>query len=474
MRSETVQSGMSKNISDKKKILDSFFNQNEIVTNKISSMAMLVMGLLFCATAIADFFTKSWLGGPICRSIVFVTGLINVIAFCIVKTKKYEASWIKNFVINMVIFTSVAFMALYPLSSSFLFYGPLILSTLYFENKIVYRATAKCAISYGIIIWAHLILADHSSLIHGYHVTLGIEELMTFDDIMIDYFAPHIILFVVTGWLCSRASKRGKILLAREADVVAENRKMAEEFSAASKLQLSTLPAEEASYGDGKISIKAFMKPAKAVGGDFYDYFLKADKLVFMVGDVSDKGLPAALFMMKAKNALRAAFEVSEDFDRTIALANTLMYRDNRENMFVTAWIGCIDIHSGVGRYANCGHVTPFIRKADGNVTVLTNDPDLMLGIFENPDITSHDLRLESGESIVIYSDGLTDAVNAAGEAFGDQRLTETISGLKEKGPMAVDTLISVIDKFAADADQFDDMTILGVRMAEQALEGKI
>ena len=452
---------MSKNISESKKILDSFFENNEIVTNRLTAGATLVLGILFCGSGIIDAFVDEWLGGAFGRTLIIISGIINIIAFFAASTKKYKAPWIKNLTVNMIIFTSAVYMALYPLCASFLSYGPLVICALYYDKKMAYRTTVKCALIYGVIIWGHLILANCSPLIHEYHISLGIDELIVFSDVLIDFFIPHMILFAVTGWICARTAGRGKILLAREADITAQNNKMTEEFAAATKLQISSLPAEQASFYDGKIKISALMRPAKAVGGDFYDYFLIGDKLIFLVGDVSDKGLPAALFMMKAKNAVRAAFEAAKDFDRAIALANTLMYHDNSENMFITAWIGCIDIRSGVGKYANCGHVPPLIRKADGRVVKLNDEPNLMLGIFENPDITSYVIYFRPGDTIVIYSDGLTDAVNADGEAFGEGRLTTIVAGLDGEKLESENALISEIDRFAGEADQFDDMTSL-------------
>ena len=228
-------------------------------------------------------------------------------------------------------------------------------------------------------------------------------------------------------------------------------------------MQLSSLPGKHSTFNEDKIIIEAFMRPAKAVGGDFYDYFVVDDNLVFLVADVSDKGFPAAMFMMKAKNAVRSAFHTKKEFEEVVEIANFLMYNDNNENMFTTMWIASINMKTGVGKYANCGHLYPFVRHQDGSVSRIENEPDLMLGVFENPQISTHLLKLTDGDTLIAFTDGLPDAVNHEGERFGEDRLYELIKNLPKIDTSTGGVLIGHIDKYVGDTNQFDDMTSLGV-----------
>lgn len=282
---------------------------------------------------------------------------------------------------------------------------------------------------------------------------------------------PQIAFFIVTAVVCDHIATRGRNLLGKQVEEMSKSASMEAEINAAAEMQQSALPANSFRTAQGEVQIQAFMRPAKAVGGDFYDYFMEDDNLVFTVADVSDKGFGAALFMMKAKNAVRTAFQAADSFEDAVAAVNSILCGDNEESMFVTMWIGCMNIHTGLGKYANCGHNMPILKHADGSCEPVENEPDFMLGVFDPAEISSHVLKMASGDTLTLYTDGLTDAMNEAGEAFGDERLLKVIEGMSKDAPEPCDYLLTKVDEFVGASSQFDDMTSIRIHFNQPEAE---
>lgn len=206
----------------------------------------------------------------------------------------------------------------------------------------------------------------------------------------------------------------------------------------------------------------ATMSPAKEVGGDLYDYLLlDDDHLMITVGDVSGKGMPAALFMGKSKVLLdlyaMLRYSPKKIFDR----ANNQLCKNNYSGLFVTCWLGIFCFSTGELRFVNAGHPAPVLFQ-NGKFSYLTTKPNFVLGGMEDFQYVEHTITLSKGDRVFVYSDGVTEATNSRNELFGDERLLEAI---KEIGLLsAPDTLKKMrerIDAFAGEAEQADDITML-------------
>lgn len=230
-----------------------------------------------------------------------------------------------------------------------------------------------------------------------------------------------------------------------------------------------------------RISVSAKMRTAQEIGGDFYDCFLRTDgKLCVMIGDVSGKGIIAALFMAMTKSILHEQLNLGMDPAAALERSNQELCAQNPEMMFVTVFVLVIDVHTGEAVYANAGHNPPVLIKR-GEACLMTPKAGTALGLFDDVEIENESVRIQSGESILLYTDGVTEAVNEYKKFFGVDRLIGLLadasksellsSGSKdnENRPAedVVNTVLTGVDIFAQNSEQFDDITIVAVCMDE-------
>ncbi|HXP31982.1 MAG TPA: SpoIIE family protein phosphatase [Stellaceae bacterium] len=249
----------------------------------------------------------------------------------------------------------------------------------------------------------------------------------------------------------------------RMAEQIILRRAQHEEMANAAAIQRAMLPSAlpPESCG-GRVAIHAEMRPAREVGGDLYDYFLiDPDRLAVVIGDVSGKGVPAALFMAITRTVMRVVLREGGDLATAVGRANEILSAENSESMFATLFCGVLDLAGGAFTYCNCGHNPPYLLRADG-----AREPLLLTGLplAAMPGVTykTRALALRPGERIVLFTDGITEAANAAGEQYDEPRLEAAIEALRQAsaGEMVRD-IIGRVDEFVAGAPQFDDMTCL-------------
>ena len=233
------------------------------------------------------------------------------------------------------------------------------------------------------------------------------------------------------------------------------------ELEYAKQIQLSALPSDfpdTENYG-----IYAQMIAAKEVGGDFYDFYtLDSNTVLFLAADVSGKGIPAAMFMMTAKTIIRDLAERGLSVDEIFTLANEKLCENNESGMFVTAWMGKIDLSTGVLRFANAGHNPPVIVHTDGKCEYLKSRTGFVLAGMEGMKYRENEITLDKGDRIFIYTDGVTEATDENEALYGEDRLMSYIDKNKSlKAEELLSGLKEDIDLFAGDAPQFDDITML-------------
>lgn len=236
------------------------------------------------------------------------------------------------------------------------------------------------------------------------------------------------------------------------------------ELAFAKAIQHSSLPSVFPPYpGRKEFDIHAAMYTAKEVGGDFYDfYFVDEDTLAFLVADVSGKGIPAAMFMMRSKTLLKSLSESGMSVDEVFTSANEKLIEGNDAGMFVTAWMGIVNVKTGEMSFANAGHNPPLLKRADGTFEMLKTRPGLVLAGMEGIRYKKFDIKLAPGDRIYLYTDGVTEATNAKDELYGDKRLLNLLNSAG--GMSAKDVCECVkkdVDEFKGEAEQFDDITML-------------
>lgn len=245
--------------------------------------------------------------------------------------------------------------------------------------------------------------------------------------------------------------------------IEAAEKRIERELEFARSIQDAALP-KNFKYPRGDFEIYAMMDPAKEVGGDFYDFFfVDNDHMGLVIADVSGKGIPAALFMMRAKTALRNLAESGRAPSEILYRANNTLCDGNDAEMFVTAWIGIIDLRSGEMQCANAGHEYPMVMRAGEGYALFKDKHGLALGAMEGVRFTEYTMKLDPGDRLFVYTDGIPEAIDAQERQYGTDRLVEKLNTLQNA--TVTETLPAVredVAKFAGDVEQFDDITMLG------------
>ena len=259
-----------------------------------------------------------------------------------------------------------------------------------------------------------------------------------------------------------------KIYMANLAKETAENERIATELNVASNIQQSMLP-HDFDFGRKEFEIFATMHAAKEVGGDFYDFYLiDENHLVITIADVSGKGVPAALFMAISKVILHnfaLSMKTPDDFAAVVTLANQQLCHDNDEMLFVTVFMGMLDLQTGEFVYVNGGHNAPLVCR-ENKFDFLDVGKSCMLGIDEDVPFTQKKIVLAAGDSIFLYTDGVTEAMNAKRELFSEERLLDVLNRAdKSESPESLlNKLHATIKGHTGDAEQSDDITMLVVK----------
>ena len=246
-----------------------------------------------------------------------------------------------------------------------------------------------------------------------------------------------------------------------------EKERIEAELSLATRIQLSALPKDFPPFPDRKeFDLFASMKPAKEVGGDFYDFFLiDDDHLGLVIADVSGKGVPAALFMMVSMALVRHAAMSPENEKspaKILKAVNAQVCYRNPEEMFVTVWLGVLEISTGKLTAANAGHEYPALKPAGAGFELVKDRHGLVIGAMEMTRYREYELQLQPGAKLFVYTDGVAEATNPRDELFGTERMIQALQSAEEGTPEEIlEAVQSAVAEFAGTAPQFDDLTML-------------
>lgn len=281
---------------------------------------------------------------------------------------------------------------------------------------------------------------------------------------------------IVTTRVVEQQTRLRQVLDERSADLILVRKaleertqlnRLREELELASQLQASSLPrTEEAAQLRPWVDLYAEMRPAKEVGGDFYDYRMLDDRhLMLVVGDASGKGISAAMFVLMTRTLLRANVSLDKTPAQCLFETNNALERDNQAMVFTTVFLGVLDLQTGLLHYANAGHNPPYVLQPDGTAIRLDAVPGAMLGVVPDFEYRNATVQLKPQALLWMYSDGITEAHNPEQQLFGEERM---LQNLTESGSIDTNTLVknmlTQVDFFAATAEQFDDMTLLACR----------
>ena len=261
-----------------------------------------------------------------------------------------------------------------------------------------------------------------------------------------------------------------KTVAALRGYIDAAKQQMKEELKMAALIQDSALPKNFRLPSDN-IELYALMTPAKTVGGDFYDFFyINKDLLCLVIADVSGKGVPASLFMMRAKTAIKNYARTGLGPAELLRKANRTLCEGNDAEMFVTVWLGILDLKTGLMRCSNAGHEYPVLMRAGGDYELMKDRHGLVLAAMDGIPMPEYEIRLEPGDRLFVYTDGVPEAINEKNEPYGTDRLVKRLNLRRDAAQQLVlEDVLRDIRAFAGSAEQFDDITMLGLTYLSNA-----
>ena len=260
-----------------------------------------------------------------------------------------------------------------------------------------------------------------------------------------------------------------------------EQERMAGELHIANNIQQTLLPEEDGAMKDiDDVQVEGRLIPAKAVGGDLYNAFVRDGKLFFCIGDVSGKGIPSALIMAIMQALFRNIASREDNPSHIMKRLNETACRNNKANIFVTLFVGVLDLPTGHLRYCNAGHELPIMIRTQNSKAEISNleaKPNLPVGLFEDFEYEMQTIQMQPGSALFLYTDGLTEARNAKGKLFGRDRVGQMIAEAGTTNPkQLVEAAIECWQKFIGETEQSDDLTLLALSytpLQEQSIMGE-
>jgi len=306
----------------------------------------------------------------------------------------------------------------------------------------------------------------------GWHVQLRIPEAVLFEDLRRNSLTISLLMLLglaVLGFILYRSARTTQTLI----KTAAENERMEGELEVAQTIQMAMLPKVFPPFADRlDLNVYGRVTPAKEVGGDLYDFYVRSEKLFFCVGDVSGKGVPAALIMATTRSLFRSVTAHEEEAAEIVAEMNNAISEANEQNMFITLFLGVLELKTGRLEYCNAGHNAPVILRNDGSKgQMLEVLPNIPIGIMADYAFKAQETTMAYNDLLFLYTDGLTEAENIAHAQFGEERMMASIEQLRSMQPrFMVDAMQADVVKFAGQAPQSDDLTMLAIRYQQPAL----
>ena len=442
--------------------------QNEKEANRYAARGLSVCAIIAVIAWILDIVDVFIVPKEIMNFAMPIVILFFLLPTAICKITGGEDRWVKY----AVMFSGI--IAIFVLSSAMSKHGvlawtlPLMLSCHYYSKKLTRITLVLSWIFFCPSLYIALYFGewDQNLLDAAYYSG---ERVVTFKNVyevtLFFVFTRILILFGISV-ICITLAKRTRILLERQIKDSEERQRISTELDVATQIQADMLPRIFPAFPErDEFDIYAAMNPAKEVGGDFYDFFMVDDKhLAIVMADVSGKGVPAALFMVIGKTLIKDHTKPQRDLGEVFTEVNDLLCESNRAGLFITAFEGVLNLVTGEFRFVNAGHELPFIARSGSSYEPYKIRAGLVLAGMEGIQYQGGSIQLSPGDKIFQYTDGVTEATNAAQELYGMERLKEVLKQNTDLPPMELLAAVKEdIDAFVGEAPQFDDITMLCV-----------
>lgn len=465
---------------------DEIFWRNEIHANKRVAMAMLNSGviLLVCWVLVAvGVFNHVSLSAM--TSVTIFAEIEFITAFLLAHFTKGKKRWLKAVLIILMITSYSRVDSVLTIYVPLLMALPVVISCRYYSRRLTNFVSVLTILAFtlsavfgnmlgmGMVDLNNVNLTTDTFISAGGSlrdivIAAGINNADLTKEILIHSFLPRVLIFSIIAIVCSEISFCGRKMIL-DADKNAHySARIQTELGLASRLQIGLLPHIFPAFPDRKeFDVYASMDAAKEVGGDFYDlFFVDDDHLAVVMADVSGKGVPAALFMMASKTIINNFTTLGDKSPGEILeLVNDKLCVNNEAEMFVTVWLGILELSTGIFTIANAGHEDPFVRESGGKYEAFKRKHDFVLGGMEGMKYNDVSYQMKPGGSLFIYTDGVTEATNSNKELYGSLRMENALNKNPDAEPGEILKNIKAdIDEFVGDEEQFDDITMLCIR----------
>lgn len=406
--------------------------------------------------------------------------LILLPPIIIVKKLKKEGTWVKYMLVYSLV---VGIGVLYSTLTHHIILAwacPIVVSSHYYSPKLTKQTTLAVIFTMFISIFVGLLVGEWDyTLMRSTANVYGISERLaiiaeskasgynTFLCVFTYFFIPRCATAGIIYLICQSLSDRTHNLLVDHAISNQEQARVKTELSMATDIQHSSLPNIFPAFpANSEFDIFATMIPSKEVGGDFYDfYFINDDKIALLIADVSGKGVPAALYMMVSKTIIKNIATLGNSPAKILEIANNQLCENEDSEMFVTAWLGIYQISTGKLTYANAGHEKMLLKRNGEDFQFENDRHGFVLGGMSDLKYKNYTCKLDVGDSIFVYTDGVLEAINKVEEDYGKDRLLNVLNNSENENLEKLLTEIKDdIDNFADGAEQFDDITMLTLK----------
>ena len=376
--------------------------------------------------------------------------------------------WFKYILMGCCILGITVLSVAIPKHTVLAWVAPVLLSCHYYSRKLTATALAAsvvCLLSAGI---ASLYVGEGDpNLIEVFNAEDAVITPEIFREAVLFFLLPRSAILVGMAFVCMTVAKRTRSLLEKQAADSAARQRIETELNVATQIQADMLPRIFPAFPERReFDIYASMTPAKEVGGDFYDFFLvDEDHLAMVIADVSGKGVPAALFMVIAKTLLKNAVQMGSSPRQALEKVNNQLCENNEAEMFVTVWLGVYEISTGHLTAANAGHEYPAIRRAGGRFELFKEPHGFVLAGMENARYREYELEIGVGDTLFLYTDGVTEATDGANALYGTDHMLAALNRNCELDPeRLLHEVKADLDGFVGAAPQFDDITMLSLQ----------
>lgn len=449
------------------------FLQNEQQGNQMVALSLLVMLGVFVTVYVFNvlgIFAGRRLGIAAISAII-----LNVLLLIVYAAFGPCVGWMKHFLLGGMVFAFAIIDSQLTYKVDMIMVVPIVISIRFFSKEttlrvalltiVVFTLSAIYGATNGILDLNIIDIPQKITLyIENRLVTTleerGLDDSMLIRNTLLLNYLPNLMIYLVVAYGAVKIAVRGHEMILEEKHLS----RVESELSMAHDIQQHNLPNLSSAFPDRKeFDIYATMTPSREIGGDYYDCFMvDEDHLCVVIADVSDKGVPAALFMMYSKSLIKAEALRGDSPKALLEAVNKMLCDNNEELMFVTVWLGILEISTGTMTCVNAGHEYPIIKSPLGAFDLFRDKHGMFIGVSNKAKYNEYELKLEPGSKLFLYTDGLTEAVNDKEEQFGVDRIVDVLNRNKDRRPsQLLDAVQETVDGFVNEAAQFDDLTML-------------